>query len=130
VHGRADALVPVNHTSRPYFGMNQLAEGAASRLRYVEVLNAQHFDAFLGLEGYNSRFVPMHYYTQQALNLMWDHLRSGAPLPASQVVRAVPRGAGTTPLDPAAHLPPIALTPAAADVITFNVSSRTVEVPE
>ena len=47
VHGRADALVPVNFSSRPYFGANKLVEGAASRLSYIEVLNGQHFDTFL-----------------------------------------------------------------------------------
>ena len=49
VHGRADALVPVNHTSRPYFGANKIVEGTASRLSYIEVLNAQHFETFIGL---------------------------------------------------------------------------------
>ncbi|MGH6610925.1 MAG: 3-hydroxybutyrate oligomer hydrolase family protein, partial [Burkholderiaceae bacterium] len=34
VHGRADALVPVNHTSRPYFGINKILEGAGSRVSY------------------------------------------------------------------------------------------------
>lgn len=60
VHGRSDALVPVNHTSRAYFGANKIAEGAASRVSYIEVLNAQHFDAFIGnafLPGYDTRFI-------------------------------------------------------------------------
>ncbi|HEV3011296.1 MAG TPA: 3-hydroxybutyrate oligomer hydrolase family protein, partial [Burkholderiales bacterium] len=47
VHGRADALVPVNHTSRPYVGLNRLVERGHSKVRYYEVTNAQHFDAFL-----------------------------------------------------------------------------------
>ena len=129
LHGRSDALVPVNHTSRPYFGLNQLND-AASRLSYIEVLNAQHFDAFLGLGGYNTAFVPLHYYTQQALDLMWNHLRNNAPLPPSQVVRAVPRGPGAPDLTVATHLPTISLAPAAANQITFNSGSRTVQVPD
>ena len=48
VHGRADGLIPVNHTSRPYFGANKIVEGAASRLSYIEVLNGQHFETFIG----------------------------------------------------------------------------------
>ncbi|MEO8185918.1 MAG: 3-hydroxybutyrate oligomer hydrolase family protein, partial [Burkholderiaceae bacterium] len=83
VHGRADGLIPVNHTSRPYFGTNKIVEGAASRLSYVEVLNAQHFETFIAsplLPGYDTRFIPMHYYDNQALNLMWNHLRSGTAL--------------------------------------------------
>ena len=128
VHGRSDALVPVNHTSRPYFGLNKLND-AASRLSYIEVLNAQHFDAFLPLTGYNSAFVPLHYYTQQALDLMWNHLRNGAALPPSQVVRTVPRGSGAPDLT-TANLPGISLTPAAADQINFNAATRTVQIPD
>jgi hydroxybutyrate-dimer hydrolase len=129
VHGRSDALVPVNHTSRPYFGLNKLND-AGSQLSYIEVLNAQHFDAFLSLGGYNTSFIPLHYYTQQALNLMWNHLRNNAPLPPSQVVRAVPRGAGAPDIQIATNLPPISLAPAGGDQITFNSVSRTVIVPD
>ena len=134
VHGRADALVPVNHTSRPYFGANRLVEGAASRLSYIEVLNAQHFDTFIGnalLPGYDTRFIPLHYYNNQALNLMWNHLRNGAALPASQVVRTTPRGgtAGAAPQITTANLPPIVLSPAAADAINFNAAGSVVQIP-
>ncbi len=132
VHGRADALVPVNFSSRAYFGANRVVEGAASKLAYIEVENAQHFDAFLGLPGYDTRFIPLHHYGIQALNLMWNHLRTGAPLPASQVVRAVPRGGtpgAAPPISVATNLPPIATTPAAANAITFNAATNTVQVP-
>ncbi len=130
VHGRADALVPVNHTSRPYFGANKSVEGAASRLTYIEVLNAQHFEAFLPLAGYDTRFVPLHYYGTQALNLMWNHLRNGAALPGSQVVRTTPRGGtpGAAPAITTANLPPIVLSPAAADAINFT-TGNTVQIP-
>ena len=93
VHGRGERIIPVNHTSRPYFGTNKMVEGAASRLSYIEVLNAQHFETFIGRSpGYDTRFIPMHYYDKQALNLMWNHLRNGAALPPSQVIRTTPRG--------------------------------------
>jgi hydroxybutyrate-dimer hydrolase len=62
VHGRADTLVPVAFTSRPYFGLNKIVEGSASKLSYIEVANAQHFDAFLGFPGYADRLVPLHRY--------------------------------------------------------------------
>ena len=129
VHGRADTLVPVNHTSRPYFGANKTVEGAASRLSYIEVLNAQHFEAFLGFAGYDTRFIPMHYYDFQALNLMWNHLRNGAALPGSQVVRTTPRGGapGAAPAITLANVPAISLTPAAGDVISFT--GNTVNIP-
>ena len=47
VHGRADTQIPVNFNSRPYFGLNKQVEGAQSKLTYIEVTNAQHFEAFI-----------------------------------------------------------------------------------
>lgn len=135
VHGRTDTLVPVNHTSRPYFGINKMVEGAASRLSYIEVTNAQHFDTFIGLPtllpGYDTRFIPLHHYNNLALNLMWNHLRTGAALPPSQVVRTTPRGGtpGMAPAITAANVPAISLAPAAGDVINFNAASNTVQIP-
>jgi hydroxybutyrate-dimer hydrolase len=111
VHGRADALLPVNHTSRPYAALNRKVEGAASKLSYVEVTNAQHFDSFIGLPtvlpGYDSRYVPLHVYLNRALDAMYDHLKNGKALPASQVVRTVPRGGtpGQAPAITAANVP-------------------------
>ncbi len=121
VHGRADTLVPVAFTSRPYYGMNKIVEGAASKLSYIEVTNAQHFDAFLGFGGYAERLVPLHRYFIQAMDMMYANLKSGAALPASQVVRTVPRGLTGTVANPitAANVPPIQTAPAAADQITF-----------
>lgn len=121
VHGRADTLVPVAFTSRPYFGLNKMVEGGHSKLSYIEVANAQHFDAFLGFPGYNARLVPLHRYFIQAMDMMYAHLKSGAALPASQVVRTVPRGLTGTAVNPitAANVPPIKTVPAAADQITF-----------
>jgi hydroxybutyrate-dimer hydrolase len=119
VHGRADALVPVNFSSRSYVAHNHWREGDASALRYVEVTNAQHFDAFLGLAGYNSNYVPLHVYFIRSLDSMWAHLTAGTPLPPSQVVRTTPRGAGAPPIT-AANVPPISAAPAASDQISFD----------
>lgn len=122
VQGRADALVPINHASRPYLGLNQLSEGAASKLSFYEVTNAQHFDAFLGVAGFDSRFVPLHYYNLQALNLMWSHLKNGTPLPPSQVIHTVPRGGtpGAAPPLTTANLPPIAASPGINAITAAN----------
>lgn len=126
VHGRSDALLPVNHTSRPYTALSKTVDGAASRLSYIEVTNAQHFDGFIGLPtilpGYDTRFVPLHVYLNRALDAMYAHLRQGTPLPASQVVRTVPRGGtpGAAPALTPANLPAIATTPAAGDAITLQ----------
>jgi hydroxybutyrate-dimer hydrolase len=133
VHGRSDTLVPVNLSSRPYFGQNRITEGAASRLSYVEVTNAQHFDAFIdnpALPGYDSRLIPLNVYLFRALDAMYAHLRQGAPLPPSQVVRTTPRGGepGKAPALTAVNVPPISQTPAPSDQITF--SNNTVTIPD
>jgi hydroxybutyrate-dimer hydrolase len=124
VHGRSDTLEPVNHTSRPYYGNNLLAEGSASKLHYYEVTNAQHFDGFIdnpALPGYDTRLVPLHVYLVRALDLMLANLRSGTPLPPSQVIRTVPRGGtpGSAPAITAANVPNIAAAPGSSDAITF-----------
>ena len=121
VHGRADTLVPVAFTSRPYFGLNKIVEGSRSKLAYIEVANAQHFDAFLGFPGFGNRFVPLHRYYVQAMDLMYANLKTGAPLPESQVVRTTPRGLTGTAVNPItpANVPPIKLTADAADRIGF-----------
>jgi hypothetical protein len=66
---------------------NAQVERAASRLRYIEVTNAQHFDSFLPFAGYDTRFVPLHLYFNRAMDAMWAHLKNGTALPGSQVVR-------------------------------------------
>ena len=133
VHGRSDTLVPVNQTSRPYYALNQVAEGANSKLRYYEVTNAQHFDAFIdnaALPGYDSRLVPLHRYVIQALDLVWNNLKNGTSLPPSQVVRTTPRGGtpGAAPAITLANVPPISASPASGDTITFG--SNTLTIPD
>ena len=134
VHGRDDALLPVNHTSRPYYGLNKKAEGAASKLSYIEVTHAQHFDGFIGLPavlpGYDSRYVPLHVYLNRALDAVYEHLKNGKPLPASQVVRTVPRGgtAGQAPAITSANVPDIATVPTPGNAIHY--SNATVVVPD
>lgn len=122
VSGRSDALVPVNHNARAYTAYNRVVEGASSKLRYIEVVNAQHFDAFLPFGGFDTRFVPLHTYFNQAMDAMYAHLKNGAALPASQVVRTTPRGGvpGAAPALTAANVPPFVNAPAAANQIGFD----------
>jgi hydroxybutyrate-dimer hydrolase len=132
VAGREDALVPVNHSSRAYYAKNQSVARGVSRVRYIEVTNAQHFDAFLPaapFPGYDSRYVPLHVYFIRAMDWMYDHLTAGKALPPSQVVRTIPRGGapGLAPPITAANVPPIQAAPAAGDRITF--SHGTLHVP-
>ncbi len=133
VAGRNDTLIPVNHAARAYVARHLSQEAAGSKLRYYEVTNAQHFDTFIAfgaLLGYDSRFVPLHRYFTQAMDLMYAHLKAGAALPASQVVHTVPRGAvaGVAAPITAANVPPISAAPAAADQIGF--SGGTLSVPD
>jgi hydroxybutyrate-dimer hydrolase len=133
VGGRADTQIPVTFNERPYYGQNKIVEGAASKLSYIEVTNAQHFDAFIdnsALPGYDSMYVPLHIYFIRAMDAMWAHLARGAPLPPSQVVRTTPRGGtpGTAPAISAANVPPISSAPAEADRITF--SNGTLTIPD
>ncbi|MDX1656868.1 MAG: 3-hydroxybutyrate oligomer hydrolase family protein, partial [Candidatus Competibacteraceae bacterium] len=127
VAGRADAILPINFTSRPYYALNQLMEGDDSDLHYYEVTNAHHLDAFNAFPGLATRFVPLHYYFGQALDLMYDHLRSGASLPPSQVVHTIPRGEGTPPLA-LGNLPEIEQNPPADERIIFD--DRELFIPE
>lgn len=127
VTGRNDAILPPNHASRAYYGLNQLVEGAGSQVRYYEVLNAHHLDAFNAFAGFNDKFVPLHRYFIQALNLIYEHLKNGTPLPPSQVVRTIPRGAGAPPIS-AANVPPISATPVSGDLITFD--GATLHIPD
>jgi hydroxybutyrate-dimer hydrolase len=127
VTGRSDGILPPNFTSRAYFGLNNMVDGSTSSLRYYEVTNAHHLDSFNQFAGYNDKFIPLHRYFIQAMDLMYAHLRQGRPLPPSQVVHTTPRGLGAPPIT-AADVPPIADSPPPTALITF--SSRQVRIPE
>ena len=97
VHGRADALIQVNHSARAYYALAR-RQGAMG-LRYYEVPHAQHFDGYLGLPGMGERYVPLNAWLERSLELVDANLREGHSLPPSQVVRSQPRGAGLPPLN-------------------------------
>lgn len=122
VTGRSDAILPPNHSSRAYVGLNRLVEGADTGLRYYEVTNAQHLDVLNGVPGFSDKFLPLHHYFVLAMDLMFDHLESGRPLPPSQVVRTRPRGVaanGSVPPIAPVNLPPIEESPEAGARIVF-----------
>lgn len=135
VTGRSDALIFPNFHSRPYYGLNQLVEGEKSRLRYIEVTHAQHFDAMISNLWLDPRtqaaqFVPLHYYLLKALDWMFDYLSGKkTELPPSQVVRAKPRGVKAYCKEDAGSdlLPEIKAVPDADDRITFDGNS--LEIP-
>jgi hydroxybutyrate-dimer hydrolase len=127
VTGRSDGLVPLNDNSRAYVAYNHVKD-TGNNTRYIEVQNAQHFDTFIPLSGFDTRFVPLHVYWVRAMDAMWSNLKNGTALPASQVVRTTPRGGapGAAPAISAGNVPPISATPSAADAITFNGTSMVV----
>ena len=128
LHGRLDGLIPVNHSSRPWY-VAALGREPRAELRYYEIAHGQHFDAFLGLPGFGSAFVPMQPYLLAAMDLMAARLRRGAPLPPSQVLRSRPRaaldGGSLEPLS-AANLGAIRPWPVAGDRITLRRGVLTV----
>ena len=125
VAGRSDALVPVNNNARAYVSFNRLVEAAASKVSYIEVANAQHFDSFNAFSGFDIRFVPLHVYFVRAMDAMYANLRNGTALPPSQVVRATPRGGipGAAAAITAGNVPAISGTPLVADQIGFVATS-------
>ena len=128
VTGRADPILPINHTSRAYFGLNHRVEGDASKLCYYEVLNAQHLDVLNGFPGVSERYIPLHVYFLRALDEMLAHLRGQqATLASSQVIRTTPRGPGAPPLT-LANVPPIQDAPATTDAIVFT--DNHVQIPD
>lgn len=90
IHGRGDGLIPVNHTSRPYYAASMAAGGTDAGIRYYEIERGQHFDALLPLPGFTGHYVAMQPFLESAMDLMASRLRdSSRPLPPSQVVRSV-----------------------------------------
>lgn len=82
LHGQADALIPIAHSSRPYYA---LAASSNPLLRFVELAKAQHFDAFLAIPGMES-LQPMQPALDAALTSVLAYLRDGKSLPPSTVI--------------------------------------------
>ena len=124
VHGRSDTLIPVNHASRAYLGLNAAVEGGNNQLRYIEVTNANHFDSFSS--ALPTLIVPLHVYLNRALDAMYAHLNAKQALPPSQVVRTVTRADAST-LITNVNVPAIATAPAPGNVI--SVTGTIVDIP-
>ncbi len=81
-----------------------------------------------GVPLFSDKLIPLHHYLFQGLDIMFDHLKNGTPLPPSQVVRAVPRGATGPSIDDvpprveAVNLPAIDPSPDVGDRIVFSDS--------
>ena len=88
IHGTDDGLVPQAFTSAPYVAM---AQAAGRDVRYWQVRNAQHFDAFLGFPQYGAVYLPLLPYVYAALDRVDAHLDGKGALPADAVIATVPR---------------------------------------
>jgi len=122
LHGQDDGTVAVGHSSRAYYHRNQQAIGANPLMRYYEIERVQHFDAFLAYPGFVERFLPMHPYFEQALDMMHHHLMAEGPLLPSQLVQSEQRGLsdGNVPPLSRQHIPPITNTPKHPLVVKKN----------
>ena len=88
IHGRSDGLVPQAFSSQPYVAM---AKDAGRDVRYWQVDNAQHFDAFLGLPDYGARYLPMLPYVYAALDRTMAALDGEGAMPVDATFQTVPR---------------------------------------
>jgi hydroxybutyrate-dimer hydrolase len=91
IHGTDDGLIPPAFSSAPYV---RHAQAAGRDVRYWQVRNAQHFDAFLGLPDYGARYVPLLPYVYEALDRVSAHLDGAGALPADALIATTPRGMG------------------------------------
>ncbi len=100
VHGTDDGLVPPAFTSTPYVAAARAA--GRDQVRYWQVRNAEHFDAFLAFPAYGARYAPMLPFVYAALDRVSAHLDGQDALPVDAVIEARGRGAGAVD---AAQLP-------------------------
>ena len=127
VHGRNDNLVAPNHTSRPYYAgiekrRQSIRPDGDTQIRYYEVSNAQHFDAFTSMPQFADRYIPLHYYFEKSLDLMMAFLKEDKMLPPSQVILTTTRKKTNSGVEPLAlkHLPGISGKPQSAIIFDKN----------
>ena len=96
LHGTDDGLVPQAFSSAPYVAM---AQAAGRDVRYWQVRNAQHFDAFLGFPQYGAVYLPLLPYVYEALDRVDAHLDGKGALPADAVIATVPRAGKPLAID-------------------------------
>ena len=88
IHGIDDGLIPAAFSSAPYVAE---AKKQGRNVRYWRVHNAQHFDAFIGLPVWASRYVPLMPYAYHALDAIWLHISQDAELPGDAALMTTPR---------------------------------------
>lgn len=96
LHGTDDGLVPQAFSSAPYVAM---AQAAGRDVRYWQVRNAQHFDAFLGFPQYGAAYLPLLPYVYSALDRVDAYLDGKGALPVDAVIATVPRAGKPLAID-------------------------------
>jgi hydroxybutyrate-dimer hydrolase len=105
-HGLEDGLIREQFSSAAYVRM---AQAAGRPLRYWPLPHVQHFDAFIGLPVWSSRYLPMLAYGYRALDIVSDELERGmVGEPGVRQPRSRPRAAADGAVE--------ALTPAHLDL--------------
>ena len=89
IHGLDDGLVPPAFSSAPYVAA---AQAAGRPVRYWQVHNVEHFDAFLGFPDYAARYVPSLPYVYAALDRVEAFLDGKGALPTDATIATTPRG--------------------------------------
>lgn len=84
VHGQQNVQNLPNHSSRAYVALNSYTEGSFSQLRYIEVENASYMDSVAPLDHV---LIPIDYYGESAMNMLWNNITKKTSLPDSQVIR-------------------------------------------
>lgn len=79
IHGAEDGLIPPTFTSDAYVDWLR-SNGHAPH--YWRIPHAQHFDAFLALERFGERYVPLLPYGYFVLDRMYAHIAGCGSLPA------------------------------------------------
>ena len=88
VHGADDGLVPMAFSGAPYVAA---AKAAGRDVRFWQVANAQHFDAFLGFPQYGAVYLPLLPYVYEALDRVDAYLDGKGALPADAAIANTPR---------------------------------------
>jgi hydroxybutyrate-dimer hydrolase len=81
LHGVDDGLIPEAFSSAPYVAA---ARRAGRSLAYWRLHGVQHFDNFLALPAFRTRYRPLLSPLYEALDAMWAHLRHGRGLPGDR----------------------------------------------
>lgn len=110
VHGQLNIKNLPNYSSRAYVALNSYVDGSFSNLVYIEVENASYFN---GDSPFDNKLIPIDFYGERAIDMLWDNLVNGTSLPDSQVIRTRVREGqvGLAPMINRSNLTPIFLSP-------------------